>query len=96
MTQKQNISAAHNLFIYDSSKLTVTGIKNVASFDENVITALLVNDSLLTIEGTGLNIMALELEKGCIEVECTEVSGVFYSCNAQTKRGFFSRLVKGQ
>ncbi len=94
MTQKQTAESCHKLFVYDRSKITVTGVKNVADFDEGVLTSELCDSRTMTIEGKGLNLVVLDLEKSCIEIECTDIFGIYYSDGVKPKGNFFTRLVK--
>ena len=84
----------HNLFIEGREKLTVTGVKDVISFDENTIVLSTEMGGLL-LKGTDLHISKLNVEEGNLNIE-----GYLIACNytdkTDTKRtgGFFSNIFK--
>ena len=82
------------LVLRDRTKLELDGVQDVASFDE---AAVLLQTTLggMTIEGSGLHITRLDLEKGLLTVE-GQLCGVFYTAEPcdKNKGGFLSRLVK--
>ncbi len=85
-----------NVFLYDRNKLTVTGVKDVSSFDENSIVLGVSDGSTLTVEGSSLNITVLDMEKGCVE-GTGYVSGFFYSDGSIVeKSSILSRIFRGK
>lgn len=87
-TQKKS-----TLTLQNRTTLTVDGVSDAVSFDES---AVLLETSLgtLTIEGSGLHILTLALDAGCVTVE-GNVSGLFYTEKALSKKGgFLSRLFR--
>lgn len=65
------------LKLSDRSRLTLDGVSNVISFDEEYLT-LDITDGRLNVEGQGLRIESLSREMGEIEI-IGRISGIFYS-----------------
>lgn len=68
--EEKNRPAArpHHLIMEDRSKLSVTGVEDVISFDENEIITRTGQGNLI-IRGTGLHIGKLTLDSGEVSVE---------------------------
>jgi len=80
----------HNLVIENRTKASVSGVKSVASFDENMI-VMLTNAGNMTITGEDLHIDKLDLEIGDMALSGKIIS-VDYDDDVRDSRGFFSRL----
>ncbi|MBQ8351853.1 MAG: sporulation protein YabP [Clostridia bacterium] len=82
------------VLLKDRARLEVDGVSDVVSFDE---AAVILRTALggMTVEGEGLHITRLDLEKGLLALE-GRIGGIFYTGDASTgkKGGFFSRLMK--
>ena len=78
-------SFRHNLVMENREKLSVTGVLNVISFDEDMIVAE-TEMGILVIKGEYLNMNSLSLEKGEIDID-----GTVYSINYEEK-GHAERL----
>ncbi len=76
--------------VTDRSKIELTGIKAVESFDE-VSIVLSVSSGGLTVEGEALHIEVLDLEKGIVSAE-GKIHAVFYTDSLSRSRGVLSRL----
>lgn len=77
----------------DCRHLEVNRVTDVSSFDESVV-LLETACGTMTIEGEGLHITRLELEKGELALD-GKVTGIFYTDGApKSKGGFFSRFGK--
>ena len=90
----QETGNGQTVLLKDRARLDVDGVSDVVSFDEAVVilrTAL----GGMTVEGDGLHITRLDLEKGLLSLE-GRIGGIFYTGESGTgkKGGFFSRLVK--
>ncbi len=81
----------HHLLLEDREHLTVSGVEEVESFDENVIVMDTAQGTLI-IRGEGLHIEKLSLDGGDLKVEGM-VESLAYEENRRTKGGFFSRLL---
>lgn len=85
----------HNINIFDREKISISGVLNVVSFDDE--TVILESDlGLLTIKGDGLHINKLNLEEGEVSIE-GELINLNYSDRSglMGKSGsFISRMFK--
>ncbi|NLO47509.1 MAG: sporulation protein YabP [Clostridiales bacterium] len=73
-------------------KLTVTGVEDVESFDENTI-VLYTTGGLLIVRGQGLHIEKLSIDGGELSVEGT-VDSMSYEEESGKQGGFWARLFK--
>ena len=85
----------HRLMMQNRSALSVSGIQDVVSFDENQV-ILDTDMGLLTMKGKGLHVSRLTLEKGEVDVDGTVDSLVYSSNEAYRKTGesLFNRLFR--
>ncbi len=93
MYSTDEIQKKSTLTLQNRTTLTVDGVSDAVSFDES---AVLLETELgtLTIEGSGLHILSLALDAGCVTLE-GKVDGLFYSEKTMAKKGsFFSRLFR--
>ncbi len=81
--------SGHHLILEERERLTVSGVEEVESFDENTIVMETVQ-GLLIVRGEGLHIEKLSLDGGDLKVEGT-VESLTYE-ESRDKGGFFSRL----
>lgn len=79
----------HKLTLWDRNRLTMTGVEEVVSFDENTV---VLNTCLgcLTVQGRELHLKTLSLEGGQVEVD-GEISAFSYE-EPGISGGWFSRL----
>lgn len=82
----------HILTLEERKKLTVSGVSDVDSFDEDLIVAY-TSLGELTIRGDGLHISHLDVETGELAVDGT-VYEMTYSTDKPRAGGFFSRLLR--
>ena len=85
----------HRLMMQNRSSLSITGIRDVVSFDENQV-VLDTDMGLLTMKGKDLHVSRLTLEKGEVDVDGT-VDSLVYSSNESYRRScdsFFYRLFR--
>ena len=87
-------SKSHNVTIEGREKLAITGVKDVTSFDDNVV-ILDTEAGGLTIKGTDLHINRLSVEDGNLYVEGYVISCV-YSDKIDVKKtgSFLSNIFK--
>ena len=92
MNEENKIKFPHNVFLEDRKKLTVSGVNDIGSFDEQTIVAY-TDMGELTVRGEGLHINKMSVDSGELAVE-GEISALIYSENENSKNGggFFSRL----
>ena len=85
----------HRLTIENRASGTMTGIREVVSFDENQV-VLDTDMGLLTLKGKELHVSRLTLEKGEVDLNGT-IESRTYSSNAALRRSgepLLSRLFK--
>ncbi|MBS4785244.1 MAG: sporulation protein YabP [Clostridiales bacterium] len=89
--KKTSTVRPQNIFLESRSKMSVTGVTDIDSFDENTI--LLYTDlGALVIHGSGLHIDRIDLDSG--ELTLTgEVASVAYD-GSRVKGGLFTRLFR--
>lgn len=90
MTDSVGIGNGHHVTMYDCKTVLVTGVKEVISFDELAV-LLVTSCGQMTIEGEGLHISRLDLDRGEADVDGT-VSGIYYSKIKEKSGGLFRRL----
>lgn len=91
MTDNMHGGFCGTVNVTDRKCIDLTGILSVDSFDESLIT-LSVPCGTLTVEGEGLHITVLDLDKGKVSATGT-IGAVYYSdSDAPKKGGLFSRV----
>ena len=88
---EDNIRVNHNIIVEDRKKMTLTGVKDVLSFDEETV---VLDTSLgrLTVKGSGLHIVNFDTKSGDLSAE-----GRLYALVYTTEEkngGFFSRVFR--
>ena len=92
ITDEKRITAAHNLTIEDRKKLTVSGVNDIDSYDEQTVVAQ-TELGEMCIHGTGLKIARMSTDMGELLVEGDIVS-VVYSDTQKKQGGFFGRVFR--
>ena len=87
--------AAHHILLEGRERLTVSGVEEVESFDENTI-VLDTDMGLLTIKGQDLHVNRLSLEKGEVDLSGNIDSIAYSDVHAEQKQGenLFARLFR--
>ena len=84
---------AHHLILEDRERLSVSGVEEVESFDENTI-VMHTSQGTLIIRGENLHIEKLSLDGGDLKVE-GEIDSISYEDDqAGGKGGFLARLLR--
>ena len=81
-----------NIIIENRSRMSVSGVESVISFDENTVIVNTVQGTLY-IHGSELHLEKLNLENGEVKVE-GQFEGLEYEETALQGGGLFSRLFK--
>lgn len=93
MADEKRVSAMpHNLVLEDRRLLTVSGVSDVDSFDEETV-VVFTDLGELTVRGSNLHINRLSVEVGELTVE-GNISALIYSEDTQKSGGFFSRVFR--
>ena len=82
----------HHIMLDARSSLTVSGVEEVESFDENTIVMVTVRGTLV-VRGDGLHIEKLSLDGGDLKVEGL-VDSLTYEDEGREKGGFLARLLR--
>lgn len=86
-----SLSAMHDVIIESRKKATMTGIRDVESFDEEIVIAKSECGNI-TVKGSMLKISRLSVESGDMVVE-GEIDSLVYS-DSKSAAGFFGRIFK--
>ena len=81
---------AEQIILKDRKEISLTGVTDVDSFDENSVVAY-TNYGELTISGNNLHIGALDTEKGELSID-GEISSLCYLDNRPKSEGFFRKV----
>ena len=93
--EEKTSTRPHRLMMQNRSALSITGIRDVVSFDENQV-VMDTDLGLLTMKGKDLHVSRLTLEKGEVDVDGTIDSLVYSSNESYRKSGesLFNRLFR--
>ena len=83
--------AAHHIILEERERLTVSGVEEVESFDENTIVMSTVKGTLV-VRGEDLHIEKLSLDGGDMKVEGSVDSLTYEDDRGRQSGGFFARL----
>lgn len=92
--RKETTESMHNMILENRKKLTVSGVNEVESFNEDKI-VLLTAEGKLTVTGRGMHIQKLHVETGDVLI-FGQIDALVYMTNAEReeKGGFFAKLLK--
>lgn len=85
-------SMPHNLVLEDRKMLTVSGVSDVDSFDEQTV-IIFTDMGELTVRGANLHINRLSVDVGELTVE-GNIAALIYSDESPKSGGFFSRVFR--
>ena len=85
--------AAHHILLEGREQLTVSGVEEVESFDENTIVMVTAKGTLV-VRGEDLHIEKLSLDGGDLKVE-GRVNALIYETEEGRRGGLFARLLGG-
>ena len=91
MTENK-IKMPHSLILKDRGQLTLNGVTDVDSFDENLITVY-TDYGELTVKGEGLHISILNVDTGEMAID-GYVSSLIYLENQPKNTSFLSRVFR--
>lgn len=93
MAEERKMSAMpHNVVLEDRKLLTVSGVADVDSFDEETV-IIFTDLGELTVRGSNLHINRLSVEVGELTME-GNISALIYSDEAPKSGGFFSKVFR--
>lgn len=86
MEEKLKQKRLHKMHMENRSKLEMTGISDVISFDLNKV--VLESDyGMITIKGTNLHVNRLSVEKGELDIDGTIEGFIYSEINSYAKKG---------
>jgi sporulation protein YabP len=91
--EKKIIKKAHNIILEDRRALTVSGVSDVDSFDEQTV-ILFTDVGELTVHGSNLRMNKLNVETGEVNIEGVIDSLAYRDENPHSSGGFFGRIFK--
>ncbi len=91
--EERNREMPHTVILEGREKLTISGVVDVQSFDEEQVLLETVR-GMLVVRGQGLHVERLQLEAGELIVE-GEVGLVEYDDSVQPRGGLLKRLLGG-
>ena len=92
MKQPQSVTR-HELCVKDRRNMTVSGVKEILSFDEQTVRMLTTAGELVA-DGDSLRVKVLDVERGAVVLE-GRIDALSYVENSATeRRSFWSRLTK--
>ena len=92
MNDNESLYSESNIFLENRSKIRITGVKDVDSFDDFNISVKTQKGDLI-IGGEELKISKLDVESGELLIEGV-FNSLFYNDNSSSKKGMFGRLIK--
>lgn len=88
--QEKALELPHKLTLDGRSRLNISGITEVESFDEGMV-VLHTTRGTLVVRGNGLHLQMLSLDGGQVHVDGT-VDSLTYEDGSRDAGGFFARL----
>ncbi|MCI8622220.1 MAG: sporulation protein YabP [Provencibacterium sp.] len=90
--EKTGFQQPHNVILEDRRILTISGVQDIDSYDEQSVVAF-TELGELTIKGENLHINKIDVQTGELNIE-GEIWELCYSDLQQKKQGIFSRLFR--
>ncbi|NLK44380.1 MAG: sporulation protein YabP [Tissierellia bacterium] len=91
MTENRVRYRNQNIIVEDRENMTVTGVEQVESFNENTIVLTTIKGGMI-IKGEDLNISKLNLDDGNVKIQ-GKINGINYS-NKETPKNIMGKLFK--
>lgn len=91
-SEKNTVSIPHCVSIEDRSKILLTGVNDVDSFDEQTVTVI-TSEGELSIKGSDLHIGKLSTDSGEMSIE-GRIDALVYSSETPKQSGFFGRVFR--
>lgn len=90
--EKRSITLPHNIIIEDRRLMTVSGVSDVDSFDEQTV-VVFTDMGELTVRGNDLHINRLNIEIGELFIE-GKIYSITYTDEQPHSGGFFSKVFR--
>ncbi|MBO4940695.1 MAG: sporulation protein YabP [Clostridia bacterium] len=93
MEERRREDMIHNVTMEERRNMTVSGVEDVDSFDEDKIVAY-TTEGVMTIKGAEMRINRLNVEKGEMEIE-GEIDSIEYAEGHKSEKGsFFGKIFR--
>lgn len=92
MTENKIKFRNQNIVVEDRERMTVTGVEQVESFNDNTIILTTVKGGM-TIKGEGLNISKLNLDEGSVKID-GKVNGITYMTKEGAPKNIMGKIFK--
>ena len=89
---KGTIKIPHCISMEDRNKITLTGVNDVDSFDEETVTVI-TSEGELSIKGSELHIGKLSTDTGEMSIE-GRIDALIYTNDQPKQGGFFGRVFR--
>ena len=90
MTENRVRYRNQNIIVEDRENMTVTGVEQVESFNENTIVLTTIKGGMI-IKGEDLNISKLNLDDGNVKIQ-GKINGINYS-NKETPKNIMGKTI---
>ncbi len=90
--EKKMIKMPHNVILEGRRILTVSGVNDIDSFDEQSV-VLFTDMGELTVKGSNLHINKLNVDTGELNID-GDIHTLVYTDDDVKRRGFFEKLFK--
>lgn len=90
--EEKKSMGAHNLILEERGSLTVTGVEDIDSFDDQTV-VIYTGLGELTVRGNQLHIERIDLQAGELELQ-GQVDALTYSDQPAARGGFFARIFR--
>lgn len=92
-TKVQAARVPHDIFIGSREKMSINGVKEILNFDDSNVNLKTVCGDLC-IEGAGLHISVLNIERGEVEMQGKINAMYYYDTAEDDKKGLLSRIFR--
>ncbi len=92
MTENKIRFRNQNIVLEDREKMTITGVEQVESYNDNTIILTTVKGGI-TIKGEGLNISKLNLDEGSVKID-GKINGVNYMTKEAAPKNIIGKIFK--
>mgnify|MGYP000379174838 FL=1 len=90
--EEKKSMGAHNLILEERGSLTVTGVEDIDSFDDQTV-VIYTGLGELTVRGNQLHIERIDLQAGELELQ-GQVDALPYADQPAVRGGFFARIFR--
>lgn len=90
--EEKKSMGAHNLILEERGSLTVTGVEDIDSFDDQTV-VIYTGLGELTVRGNQLHIERIDLQAGELELQ-GQFDALTYADQPAVRGGFFARIFR--